>query len=484
MPLLDWIAAHWVAAALLLLYVAALMYNAWLGQRASDSISGYYLGGRRLGGFAIGVSFFATFASTNSYIGHAGKGYEYGLPWLVMAFMLVLFTYISWRWIGPRTRRMAAAFDALTLPDYLAGRFLGANDREHHPLRISSGLVIVFCSILYLIAIFKGAGHLFALFFDISYEAAVMLALMIVVIYTSVGGFVSVVRTDVIQGGLMVVGAAMLFYFVTKAAGGVAAIEVLAARPDRAFLFDWNGGIPFVVLLGVALSGSLKLIVDPRQLSRFYALQDDRAVKQGLWVAVIGLALVQACLYPIGVYAHLLLDNINDTDLIVPTLLNDATVFPLWAADFLFVAIVAAAMSSIDSVLLVAASTAYKNVLAPFSNAGRPLLWTRVAVVVLALIAALVALEPPGDILQITIFSGSLYAACFFPAVVLGLYWAKGHALSVMGSMLAGTLTLLLWLAFNLSGAVHEVFPALAVSMLTYVVLSLPQSATSRPADL
>ena len=276
----------------------------------------------------------------------------------------------------------------------------------------------------------------------------------------------------------------MLFYFVTKAAGGVAAIEVLAARPDRAFLFDWNGGIPFVVLLGVALSGSLKLIVDPRQLSRFYALQDDRAVKQGLWVAVIGLALVQACLYPIGVYAHLLLDNINDTDLIVPTLLNDATVFPLWAADFLFVAIVAAAMSSIDSVLLGAASTAYKNVLAPFSNAGRPLLWTRVAVVVLALIAALVALEPPGDILQITIFSGSLYAACFFPAVVLGLYWAKGHALSVMGSMLAGTLTLLLWLAFNLSVTVHEVFPALAVSMLTYVVLSLPQSATSRPADL
>mgnify|MGYP001427119055 CR=1 FL=1 len=114
MPLLEWIAVHWVAAILLLIYVAVLMYNALLGQRASDSISGYYLGGRRLGGFTIGVSFFATFASTNSYIGHAGKGYEYGLPWLVMAFSLVLFTYISWRWIGPRTRRMAAIFDAAT----------------------------------------------------------------------------------------------------------------------------------------------------------------------------------------------------------------------------------------------------------------------------------------------------------------------------------------------------------------------------------
>ena len=484
MPLLEWIAVHWVAALVLLLYLAVLMYNALLGQRASDSISGYYLGGRRLGGFAIGVSFFATFASTNSYIGHAGKGYQYGLPWLAMAFSLVLFTYISWRWIGPRTRRMAAIFDALTLPDYLAGRFLGAADHERHPLRISSGLVIVFCSVLYLIAIFKGAGHLFSLFFDISYTTAVMLALLIVVIYTSIGGFVSVVRTDVIQGGLMLVGAAMLFYFVTRAAGGVTSIATLAEQPDQAFLFDWNGGIPFVVLLGVALSGSLKLIVDPRQLSRFYALQDDRAVKQGLWVAVIGLALVQACLYPIGIYAHLLLDGVSDTDLIVPTLLNDTSVFPLWAADFLFVAIVAAAMSSIDSVLLVAASTGYKNLLAPFSNAAKPLLWTRVAVVALALISALVALEPPGDILQITIFSGSLYAACFFPAVVLGLYWSKGHALAVMASMVTGTITLVSWLGLNLSATVHEVFPALAVSTLTYVLFSRRGSASVQLPNL
>ena len=100
MAVLDWLALHWVAGVLLILYIAALMYNALQGRRASDTMAGYYVGGRRLGGFAIGVSF-ATFASTNSYIGHAGKGYAYGLPWLVMAAMLVLFTYISWRWIGP-----------------------------------------------------------------------------------------------------------------------------------------------------------------------------------------------------------------------------------------------------------------------------------------------------------------------------------------------------------------------------------------------
>ena len=217
------------------------------------------------------------------------------------------------------------------------------------------------CSLLYLVAVFKGAGHLFGQFFDVSYEIAIGLALILVMLYTSIGGFVSVVRTDALQGVLMIIGAMMIFYFVTDAAGGVTALGDLAEAPETAFVFELNGGIPFVVLLGISLSGSLKLIVDPRQTSRFFALRDQQALRTGMWVAIGGLAVVQLCLYPIGVYAHLLLDSVQDTDLVVPMLVNDASIFPLWAGDFLFVAIVAAAMSSLDSVLLVAASTGYKN---------------------------------------------------------------------------------------------------------------------------
>ena len=76
-----------------------------------------------MGGIAIGVSFFATFASTNSYIGHAGKAYAYGAPWLIMAAMLVLFSYSSWRWIGPAVREMAGRWDALTIPDLLGSLY-------------------------------------------------------------------------------------------------------------------------------------------------------------------------------------------------------------------------------------------------------------------------------------------------------------------------------------------------------------------------
>lgn len=471
-------AQHWMALVLLGLYTLILMYNAFLGLRASASVEGYYVGGRNMSGPVIGLSFFATFASTNSYIGHAGKGYEYGLAWMAMPVMLIFFTFVSWRFIGPKTRLLARNFDALTLPDFLAARFLSANAGPRAPLRIATAVIVMLCSLLYLIAIFKGAGHLFERFFQIPYDLSIGLALAIVVLYTSVGGFVSVVRTDALQGLMMVFGAVLIFYFVTRAAGGVDAITALAAIPDSKFVFDLNGGIPFVVLLGIALSGSLKLIVDPRQTSRFFGLRDEKALRSGMWVAIAGLTVVQFCLYPIGVYAHLLLDGVADTDLIVPTLVNDPSVFPLWAGDFLFVAIVAAAMSSMDSVLLVAASTGFRNLFLPFMGpqamaASHQLGWTRFLVIFLAGLSAFFALDPPGDILQITIFSGSLYAVCFLPAVVLGLYWSKGSAQGVLVSMAAGVVTLLVWLAQGYNSVLHEVFPALAVSLIAYMSVAV-----------
>ena len=91
----EWLTNHWLAAVLLLLY------NAYLGNAASRGLSGYMVGNRAMGGVVVGISFFATFASTNSYIGHAGKGYAYGFAWLTMAVLLVIFSWVSWRWVGP-----------------------------------------------------------------------------------------------------------------------------------------------------------------------------------------------------------------------------------------------------------------------------------------------------------------------------------------------------------------------------------------------
>ena len=84
------------------------------------------------------------------------------------------------------------------------------------------------------------------------------------------------VRTDVVQGILMVIGSLLIFGFVTHAAGGIGSITALLDRPDTDHLFTLNAELPFAVLFGIAMAGSLKLLVDPRQLTRCYGWKDAR----------------------------------------------------------------------------------------------------------------------------------------------------------------------------------------------------------------
>jgi len=129
-------------------------------------------------------------------------------------------------------------------------------------------------------------------------------------------------------------------------------------------------------------------------------------------------------------------------------------------------------MSSLDSVLLVTASTTDRDlvgVLRPDRDEAGAMSSTRLWVAVFAAITAVLALEPPGGIVTLTAFSGALYGACFVPAILLGLHWQGGNGTSVIASFVAGITVLLGWELVPGSEIVHEVFPAVALSTLTFV---------------
>src|SRR5688500_3829271 len=138
----------------------------------------------------------------------------------------------------------------------------------------------------------------------------------------------------------------------------------------------------------------------------------------------------------------------------------------------MLVALVAAAMSSIDSVLLVMAATFHRDLVAlvrPVGSERTTILATAVYVALFAFVTTLLALNPPGGIVALTSFSGSLYAACFFPVVLFGLYWRKGDGRAAVVSMLVGLAVLLVWKKLALAN-LHEVFPAMAASIAAYIV--------------
>jgi len=104
---------------------------------------------------------------------------------------------------------------------------------------------------------------------------------------------------------------------------------------------------------------------------------------------------------------------------------------------------------------------------------------TRMYVIAGAIITALISLRPPGGIVTLTSFSGSLYAACFLPAILLGLHWRRGNSLAVSSSMVSGAFVLLLWPFFPLSGSIHKVFPAMLLSTALYLYFTQTRENTA-----
>lgn len=464
---MTWLSEHFIVLVMLLAYSALMILHGWQGHRGTRGVLDYYVGGRNMGGIAIGLSFFATYSSTNSFVGFAGQSYTYGAPWLLLAPMIVLFCVLTWALVAPRLRRFSEELGSLTIPDFIGFRFGSTS------ARVLAAIIVIFSSFFYLTAVFKGAGTTLAAFLDVDYRLAIWIFFLIVMTYTAVGGFISVVKTDVVQALVMIAGAVLLFRGTVNAAGGLGALELVRTAPETRHLFTWDAAMPFGVLLGIITAGTIKLIVEPRQLSRFYGLRDARAVRHGFVTATLSFLVVYAVLVPIGLYARVITpEGVTNTDSIVPALLTNPAFFHPAISAFMLVALVAAAMSSIDSVLLVMAATFHRDLVAlvrPVARERAVIRLTAAYVALFAFITTLIALDPPGGIVALTSFSGSMYAACFFPALVFGLYWRRGDGRAALVSMVVGLGVLLAWKELALAD-VHEVFPAMAASIVAYVL--------------
>jgi SSS family transporter len=460
---------YWMVHSLLVVYTVMLAHHAWAGNRSTKGLADYYVGGRGMGGWVIGLSFFATYASTNSFVGFAGQTYDWGVPWMLFIPMAVAFSLFAWIVVAPRLRSFTKEMDSLTLPDFIGFRF-GST-----PARVFAALIVIVASFFYMTAVFKGIGNLLETFLEIPYEVSIIIVFFVVMMYTMIGGFISVVKTDSVQGVVMIIAAVLLFAATVSAAGGFGAITEIRAQPGGEALFTWGGGVAVPVLIGTMFAGLVKFAVEPRQLSRFFALEGENATRTGMIVSSVTFAAVFSMLIPVGLYARQILPGgIENTDLVVPTLLAD--VFGPGTGAFLLVAMVAAAMSSLDSVLLVMASTIERDVVSiirPGRDEKGEMLWTRIWVALFALITAIISLDPPGEIVELTAFSGSLFGACFFPTIVFGLHWRRGSGAAVIASFLVGIGVLLMWDMVPGAAILHEIFPAMILSTLAYWLVSL-----------
>jgi SSS family transporter len=471
---MTWIVDHWVQLTLIGVYFVMLAHHALAGWRESGSVDGYLVAGRDVGGVVIALSFYATFMSTNTFIGAAGKSWDYGLSWCVGGIVLTALACASWVVVAPRFVPLTREYNSLTVAD-----FLGTHYRSTAVRRLAGGIV-AFSSILYLIAIYRGASLAIEMFLGLPYVWCVIVAAIVVTSYTMIGGFKSVVMTDAVQGVLMLIGAVALFAVLLKAGGGIGGIldRLEDTDPSLTKLSSSDG---LTAALAYSIAVGVKYLVEPRQLSRFYGLRDRGALKTAAWIAPLAILVSYVCLLPLGAMARAVVEpgSIADTDQVVPYLLGPGEVLgPALGTLFLLV-LVSAAMSSIDSVLLVAGSTISRDVFRLAETTARvedsrdEVRRARVWIVVVSLSAASAALLPfSRDIIRMTKFSGSLYGACFLPVLVVGLFVRRRVASAAVATMVVGSVSVVAVFILRAMDVttLQEVYPGIAAGMLVFLV--------------
>ncbi len=165
---MDYIREHFITLLLTILYIAGCLCIGWyFKKKASEGVEGYYIAKREIPGWVIALAFFSTSASTNTYIGMAGKSFEFGLSWAWMGFIWTLFCIISWQLLGPKMRVQTARLRSYTIPDYFHLRYKSDLAKS---IRVLSAFIILFATIWYMVGIAKGCAHVFTSVLDVPYE--------------------------------------------------------------------------------------------------------------------------------------------------------------------------------------------------------------------------------------------------------------------------------------------------------------------------
>ncbi len=477
---MDWLRSHSWQVTFLVGYLFLLAYHAWHGSRKSKSLDDFLVGGRGIGGIVIALSYYATFVSSVTFVGHSGKSYTRGPAWwLTCVVVFTVMVFLAWFVVAPPFVKASRKVGALTIPDFLGHRY------KSKWIRRLSAIVIVAASVVYMAAVYDGAARLSESLFDASPSVVMIAIFLIVTTYTLSGGFHSVVATDAVQGlilfgGAIVLPAAMIFQ---KGGIGPLLTSVREANPDA---LNWTGDVPLATMIGLALGVGLKIVVEPRQLSRFYGLSSDEQLRHGRWIAPAMLFLTFACMLPVGFLAHAYVPAADvmesgkvQSDLVVPHLLSpNVNVLGTVLGAFFMTALAAAAMSSLDSVLLVAASSVDHDLISPNRDPRAAMQWTRLWILILSATAATLALIRAQGIVELSSFSGSLYAACFLPSLVVGLFWKRATRIGALTSLIVGFTVTTAWFfakksaSFESISWIHEVYVGMTISLACYVVVS------------
>lgn len=468
-------------------YLVGMLALGLVAYMRTQNLADYVLGGRNLGPIPSALSAGASDMSGWLLLGLPGYAYVAGFEAIWIAVGLLVGTWLNWLIVARRLRNYsAAAKDSLTIPSYLENRF---NDTSRI-LRVMSAFFILLFFLFYTSSGLVAGGKLFETVFSMPYQWAVIVGTIAIVSYTLFGGFLAVSWTDVVQGLLMMAALALVPVMAISDVGGWGSMTAAMGEQNSNFLnlfTDGEGEALGLVAIVSLLAWGLGYFGQPHILARFKAISSEDRVPYARRVAVSWSAITLAGSLLVGFAAIGYFETTVEDGETVFMLLVNALFNPV-ISGILLAAILAAVMSTADSQLLVCSSALaedfYKGFFRKEASQSELVMVGRVAVVVIALIAAAVAMDDDSMVLDLVSYAWAGFGAAFGPTIILSLFWRRMNRNGALAGVIVGGATVVLW--DQASGGIFEIYeilPGFIFSAIAIVVASLATGAPEKAIE-
>ena len=479
----------------ILVYLCGMICIGILYSRRNTQADDFYLGGRKLGPLVTAMSAEASDMSSYLLMGLPGLAYISGIAdvgWTAIG--LALGTYANWLLVSRRIRLYSSKIGAFTLPDFFAKRY--GDDR--HILTCIAAVIIIIFFVPYTASGFAACGKLFSTLFGMDYTLAMLLSAAVIVLYCTLGGFLAVSTTDLVQSITMTAALIIVVIFGAIASGGFGAV-INSARELPGYLSmvqtyaaDTASSRPYNALSILStLAWGLGYFGMPHILLRFMAIEDESKLKLSRRIASIWVVISMAVAVFIGIVGYnmsmsgiipVLEGSSSETVIIqIASAMSTHGILPALTAGIILAGILAATMSTADSQLLAASSSISQNLVQEFGSktlsARSSLIIARVTVIVISLIAIVLAGNPDSSIFTIVSFAWAGFGAAFGPVVLLALFWKRSNRQGALTGMITGGIMVFVW-KYGISSlggvfAIYELLPAFIIALLANIIASL-----------
>ncbi|WP_372740821.1 sodium:solute symporter family protein [Neptunomonas sp.] len=450
-------------------------------QGKSANMSGYFLGDRKMNGFVSALSYSATTYSAFMMVGLAGLTYKGGIG--ALGFEIVYFAGVSLVAIfGPKFWAVGKKFGFVTPSEMIGYRY------QSKPVAIAVALSSCIFLIPYAAVQLSGVGYLLEGMTDgaISFGTGIMLATVLAILFSYVAGIRSVMWTDSLQAVMMIVASTLVALLVIAELGGFQALfNTLQTEHSDSLSVPGSGLFSFVTFLGLTIPWFFFSLSNPQVSQRLFMPSSLKAMRQMLLgFLIFGFIYTLVSIFW-GFSALVAFPDLANADLATPKLLSSDLVPPVLGV-IVMVGIMAAAVSTIDSIMLTLSSMFARDVYANVSSNANEKKQLMVGKMVLPIIALLAFGFSQLELSLIAVLSvaASSGLAVTVPAIIGAFYWRRGTAAGALTSIVGGGL-FVLYVYMNGNSVLG--FPAgiwgIPVSTILFVAVSVMTQAPKTVAE-